>query len=161
MDFKPENDGFDHINVYSKSRSKLGRMLSNFAHTPITIGENTFESIESWWYWMKMNNINKSALFPTFTEEQLSEVKAKIGKEAKEYFRSLYKNDSSPFNPTKEELKGAYLQKLVEHPEVEKMLFNNNLPIAHYYMMFNKKVSADSTMWTAQLWEEIKSDHKF
>jgi predicted NAD-dependent protein-ADP-ribosyltransferase YbiA (DUF1768 family) len=158
MEFKPEDDGFDHINVYSKSKSKLGRSLSNFAHTPITLGDETFESVESWWYWMKMNNINKSSLFPVFTPEQIAEVKIKIGKEAKLYFRGLFKEDSTPFNPEKSELKEAYLQKLVEHPEIEKALFANKLPIAHYYMMFKKKVNADSTAWTANLWQEIKNE---
>jgi len=158
MDFKPEYDGFDHVNVYSKSKSKLGRMLSNFAHTPITIDENRFESIESWWYWSKMNNINNSHLFQFFTEEQISSVKTKIGNEAKEFFRSLFKGDSSKFSPNKDQLKKAYLQKLTEHPEIEKLLFENKLPLAHYYMMFDRKISAESTMWTAKLWEEIKED---
>lgn len=160
MEFLPQTDGFDHINVYSKSRSKLGRMLSNFAHTPIKIREDHFESIESWWYYKKMNNINASALFPIFTLEQLSEIKKKIGKDAKEFFRSLYKYDSESYSPTKEELKEAYLQKLIEHPHIEKALFENKLPIAHYYMMFDKKISADSTLWTAQLWEEIRSENQ-
>lgn len=158
IDFKPENDGVDHINVYSKSRSKLGRMLSNFAHTPFTLEENRFESIESWWYWSKMNNINKSVLFPIFNEEQLYEIKTLIGKEAKDYFRLLYKGDSHEFNPESFELRIAYLRKLEEHPEIKKMLMDNDLPIAHYYMMFDKKISAESYLWTAKLWEEIKLD---
>ena len=159
MEFKPENDGFDHINVYSKSRSKLGRMLSNFAHTPFTLKDIKFESMESWWYWTKMNNINKAVLFPEFSQEQLDEIRTLIGKEAKEYFRSIHKGDTSEFSPDKSELKEAYLQKLAEHPEIEKMLFENKLPIDHYYMMFNKRVNADSSMWTAKLWEEIKNEN--
>ena len=159
IDFNPEGDGFNHINVYSKSRSKLGRMLSNFAHTPFTLKDNKFESVESWWYWSKMNNINKSVLFPEFSQGQLDEIRTLIGKEAKEYFRSIHKGDTTEFSPDKSELKEAYLQKLLEHPEIEKMLFDNKLPIAHYYMMFNKKVSADSTLWTAKLWEEIKNEN--
>ena len=158
-ELKPEYDGINHVNVFSKSRSKLGRMLSNFAHTPFTLGENKFESVESWWYWTKMNNINKSVLFPVFTPEHLSEIKTKIGKYAKDYFRELHKDDSSSYSPTKEELKEAYLQKLIEHPDIEKMLFENTLPIAHYYVMFDKKVNADSTLWTAKLWEEIKAEN--
>ena len=154
-DFKPENDGIDHINVFSKSRSKLGRMLSNFAHTPFTLDGVKFESVESWWYWMKMNNINKSVLFPAFSDEQLDNIKSLIGKEAKTYFRELYKDDSSSFSPEPAQLKRAYLQKIEEHPEVKKALLENTLPIDHYYMMFDKKVSAESTMWTAKIWEEI------
>ena len=158
MEFLPNTDGIDHINVFSKSRSKLGRMLSNFAHTPVTINDDKFESVESWWYWTKMNNINSASLFPIFTPEQLEEIKTKIGKDAKMQFRELFKEDSDSFSPTKEELKVVYLQKLLEHPEVEKTLMENKLPLTHYYMMFDKKVNADSTLWTALLWEEIKAE---
>jgi hypothetical protein len=156
MDFKRDKDGIDHVNVFSKSKTKLGRMLSNFAHTPITLDNNTFQSIESWWYWTKMNNINTSLLFPFFTEDQITEIKNKIGKDAKSYFRELFSDDSSSFNPTKDDLKLAYEQKLLEHPDIEKMLLENELPIAHYYMMFDKQINADSTLWTAKLWEEIR-----
>ena len=158
MDFLPENDGLDHINVYSKSRSKLGRMLSNFAHTPITINEIRFESVESWWYWKKMNNINNSSLFPLFIQFQLLKIRTLVGKYAKAYFRENYKEDSKQFNPSRQELKETYLQKLIEHPEIKKILIENTLPIDHYYMMFDKKISAESTMWTAKLWEEIKKE---
>jgi predicted NAD-dependent protein-ADP-ribosyltransferase YbiA (DUF1768 family) len=155
MEFKPENDGIDHINVFSKSRSKLGRMLSNFAHTPFTLDGNKFESVESWWYWTKMNNINKSVLFPIFSDEQLDTIRFLIGKDAKSYFRELHKADSSSFSPEPFELKRTYLQKLEENPDVKKELMENKLPIDHYYMMFDKKISAASSMWTAKLWEEI------
>lgn len=155
-EFKIQDDGKTHINVFSKSRSVLGRLLSNFAHTPIEIEGVRFESIESWWYWVKMNNINNSGLFPIFADEQLDAVKTKIGIEAKEYFRSLYKHDTSSFNPTKDQLKEVYKLKLEAHPNIKEMLMNNNLPIDHYYVMFDKKVSAENTLWTAKLWEEIK-----
>lgn len=32
--YTPDNDGITHINLYSKSRTVLGRQLSNFAHSP-------------------------------------------------------------------------------------------------------------------------------
>jgi predicted NAD-dependent protein-ADP-ribosyltransferase YbiA (DUF1768 family) len=153
-EFVPNTDGVNHINVYSKSRSRLGRLLSNFAHTPITLDGDKFESIESWWYWKKMVKINESQLFPVFTEQHLFDIKGKVGKEAKDYFRSLFEDESYMFNPLKEELLEAYKQKLTEHPEIKEMLLGNKLPIAHYYMMFDKQISADSSLWTAKLWEE-------
>lgn len=154
--FTQEYDGITHVNVYSKSRSPLGRLLSNFAYTPVTIDGLLFESIESWWYWTKMNKINEGSLFPLFTPEQLDEIRVKIGADAKEFFRSLYKEDSSEFSPKKEELKMAYLSKLEHHPHIKEMLLKNTLPLAHYYMMWDKQIDADSTLWTAQLWEEIR-----
>lgn len=157
-EFEVNEDGITHINVFSKSRSKLGRMLSNFANTSVTTETDKFITVESWWYWMKMKNINESCLVPLFTDEQLSEIKEKAGKDAKDYFRALYKTDSSEYSPTKAQLKVTYKLKLEQHPEVKELLLKNTLPLAHYYMMFNKKVSADSTLWTALLWDEIKNE---
>lgn len=56
--FDPSTDGVDHINVYSRARTKAGKLLSNFAHTPIDLsGEDLpygingpFASIEALWY---------------------------------------------------------------------------------------------------------------
>lgn len=33
----PLEDGITHINVYSKGATELGRLLTNFAHTPLHI----------------------------------------------------------------------------------------------------------------------------
>lgn len=151
-------DGFDYINVYSQSDTTLGRLLSNFAHTKISVGGVVFESVESWWYWMKMVNINKNVLVPLFTDEQLSEIKKQPGKLAKDYFRKLYKDNSFEFNPNKDELKKIYILKLEQHPYIKEMLFKNNLPFEHYYVMGDKKVEAKDFLWTATLWEEIKKE---
>jgi predicted NAD-dependent protein-ADP-ribosyltransferase YbiA (DUF1768 family) len=156
--YKAEYDGITHINVYSKSKSPLGRLISNFAYTPVTIDSLLFESIESWWYWTKMKRINEASLFSLFSQEQLDEIRIKVGADAKEYFRAYFKDDSSSYSPTKEELKKAYLAKLDHHPNIKDLLLKNHLPLAHYYMMWDKQVNADSTLWTAQLWEEIKKE---
>lgn len=50
---KPENDGVDHINVYSKGKTNLGRMLTNFYRHPVKIGEyGVFYTLEGFWYWL-------------------------------------------------------------------------------------------------------------
>lgn len=52
--FDPAMDGVDHINVYSRGRTGLGRVLTNFAHTPFTVPEHgTFASVEGYWYWLQ------------------------------------------------------------------------------------------------------------
>lgn len=158
IDYKPLEDGITHVNVYSKSRCLLGRLLSNFAHTPIESGGIKFESIESWWYYTKMVNINSNSLFPIFTDEQMESVSKSIGKEAKKIFRDLYKEDSVTYNPTKDEVKEAYILKAESNENVKKLLLENNLPFSHYYMMFDKKVNADDYLWTAELWNEVKEE---
>ena len=49
------DDGVTHINVYSKGTTALGRALSNFAHIPFMVVPNgRFESIEAYWYWLRV-----------------------------------------------------------------------------------------------------------
>lgn len=49
-------DGITHINTYSKGKTELGRMLSNFAKCPITTDDGNFMSVEGYWYWMSIDN---------------------------------------------------------------------------------------------------------
>lgn len=155
---KSIDDGKTHINVYSKGRTELGRLLSNFAHTPITIGDDVFQSVESWWYWKKLMNMNHCVGI-SVDKFILNRIKNKIGAEAKYYFRELYQSNSSEYNPTEEELKDVYIIKLEQHPRIKDMLLNNNLPLAHYYIMNDVKVHTN-TEWTALLWCEIYEDLK-
>lgn len=158
IDYNPQGDGVTHVNVYSKSRCLLGKLLSNFAATQIEKDGLKFASIESWWYWTKANNINSISLFSQFSEEQLELLRENIGNEAKSLFRKIYKEDSSTFNPTPDELKGVYKLKLEAHPNIKELLLKNELPLTHYYMMFDKKISADEFLWTVNLWDEIKQE---
>jgi hypothetical protein len=50
----PENDGVDHINVYSKGLTQLGRDLSNFAPIGFTHPKyGNFASMEAFYQWVK------------------------------------------------------------------------------------------------------------
>ncbi len=157
-EYNQNTDGINHINVYSKGKTELGRLLSNFAETMIKTKKGDFHSVESWWYWIKMNNINSSCLVPLFDEKQIHAIRHRPGKSAKDYFRFLYKQDSVVNNPSKEQLKEIYKLKLEQHPRIKKLLLKNTLPLTHYYIMFEKKISADEYLWTVQLWEEIKNE---
>lgn len=51
--FEPNNDGIDHVNIYSQGKTELGNWLSNFSYSPINIPEHgLFKSIEGYWYWL-------------------------------------------------------------------------------------------------------------
>jgi len=55
----PENDGKDHINIYSKGKTELGKMLSNFEKYPIHTKDGDFMSVEGYWYWMSIKPCNE------------------------------------------------------------------------------------------------------
>ena len=48
----PNLDGITHINVYSGSKTELGRMLSNFCREEIYTKDGRFMSVEAYWFWL-------------------------------------------------------------------------------------------------------------
>jgi hypothetical protein len=141
MNYLPQQDGKTHINVYSRSKSKLGRLLSNFAHTPFYHPEHgLFASVEGFWYWLMTG------------DEVLRELH---GVKAKFYGRDLFR---TRLEPTREELKVAYLSKLNYNRELKKLLLENELPLAYYYVYGPKVHVPEAYQWTITLWEEIRKE---
>lgn len=142
--YDPKEDGITHINVYSKGKTELGRLLSNFAHTPFTLQWNekvqlSFQSVEGYWYWLLTGDAKLFELY---------------GFKAKQYGKSKWNKKTEPV--TKEQLSLAYWQKLKEHPRIWNMLRYNELPLVHYYVFAGKVVVPKEFQWTAELWNEIK-----
>lgn len=51
--YNPVDEGVTHINIYSKAKTELGLLSTNFARTPIDHPEfGHFESLEGLWYWL-------------------------------------------------------------------------------------------------------------
>jgi uracil-DNA glycosylase len=136
-------DGEDYINVFSKGKTELGKLLSNFAHTPFTYKGKHFESVEGYWYY-KVSGGDKKFFFL-------------FGLDAKE--RGKYISTRSPA-PTKEELKEVYLAKLDRNPQVKTLLLESTLPFTHYYDYGGRRVVVDKYLWTADLWREIRDELK-
>ncbi len=135
----PENDGITHINVYSKGKTKLGRLLSNFAHTPFDLNGLHFESVESFWY---------------FTITGKDSIRNLIGFKAKQEGKTSKLIRGAP---TVDELREAYKAKLRFNPFIKDLLSKNTLPFLHYYVYFGKVVVPEKFVWTAKLWEDWSS----
>jgi len=137
----PNNiDGIDHINVYSKGVTELGRLLSNFAYTPFTGGPHTFASVEGWWQWY-------------CTGKQHYDLKTLYGIRAK----SAGKQYTRTQTPTKEVLFKVYCCKIECNPEIRTMLIQSTLPFTHYYN-YGGKIVHTQWEWTGSLWNEVR-DH--
>lgn len=114
----PNKDGIDHINVYSKGKTQLGRLLSNFANTPFkhpVYGE--FESVEGFWYWLK-------------TGKQWDCLRFLSGWDAKEIGSDLKAVYIDNFDDI---VKTAIFCKITQNKEIQKLLIANSLPLEHYY----------------------------
>jgi hypothetical protein len=53
-----KQDGINHINIYSKGKTELGRLLTNFARTPIETPFGHFESGEGYWFWLRASKLS-------------------------------------------------------------------------------------------------------
>ena len=144
--FVPINDGIDHINIYSKGKTELGQLLSNFAYTPIIHPEyGNFNSIEGFWYWLKTGKIHE-------------ELRMLSGIRAKKLGQQFTKVEVSNFNS---EIKNMMMLKLEQHPKIFKKLTDSVLPLTHYYY-FGLDSSPKITYlpqykWITDYWEQLRN----
>jgi hypothetical protein len=121
-------DGITHINVYSKGKLKIGRWLSNFSYTPISLDDGDFNSIEGYWYWLFSGDDRFKILSGHDAKTLGKEVVSKEQKIIDESF--------------KEKIKKAIDIKLKKYLDKSETLCNYNLPLCHYYDYKGKRVDA-------------------
>lgn len=124
MVIHPLNDGIDHINMYTKGKTELGRLLTNLAHTPFDLPEGHFESVEAYWYWL-------------LCDKKVDELKSLHSFKAKEFGKKLKKEGflvkSSSDSDFQDKIKYAIRQKLKQNPHILVKLLQTTLPLKHYY----------------------------
>jgi hypothetical protein len=116
--YTPDKDGIDHINLYSKSRTVLGRQLSNFAHSPFKHPEyGEFASVEAFYYWLS-------------TGKSHDHLRSLYGIHAKTAGQELEKVICTNFE---NEIVQAIRLKIKQNPMLAQVLAESTLPLAHYY----------------------------
>lgn len=131
IDYLPEEDGKTHINVYSKGKTELGRLLSNFGHTPFDHPEyGHFSSIEGFWYWLSTGKKTEDLRF-------LFGYKAKqagllIRQQVEKY------GEFKEIDNFKAEIKKAMILKVEQNARLCQLLRNSSLPLTHYYVWGNE-----------------------
>lgn len=129
MTTNPKHDGITHVNIYSKGKTDLGRFLTNFAHTPITLAEGTFASIEAYWYWLGL---------PDYASKR-KELTRLYGFKAKQMGQKLRKKYPTVILPDfQERIRTAIRTKLLTHTDWQTSPYVN-LPLEHYYA-YNGKI---------------------
>jgi predicted NAD-dependent protein-ADP-ribosyltransferase YbiA (DUF1768 family) len=118
----PDTEGIDHINAYSKSRTELGRLLSNFAHTPFTCKDGQFASIEAYWYWLV-----------ACTHPSREELRPLWGFRAKQFGRKLACGNYRDDEEFQQKIHKACWRKILSHQQLKELLQESSLPIVHYY----------------------------
>lgn len=129
--YNPEDDGITHINAYSRGKTELGRLLSNFALTPFKIPNyGRFASVEGFWYWLALGQTH-------------NELRSLYGYAAKQTGRAIYAFLTKP--PTvntrddwfKEQITFAIAAKVLQNQRLKMLLAASELPIVHYYVWEN------------------------
>lgn len=146
----PSKDGTNHINVYSKANTKLGRDLSNFSFSPFVHPEDgEFKSVEGYWYWLGCK------------EEKLRKV---WGYAAKRIGRECGAPDWMSGEDFKRKIKLALRAKISQNPKLSKEFQLSTLPLTHYYYygsMDNCKViTVSEGQWIIDELEAIRNELK-
>lgn len=146
MMIDPEQDGVSHINIYSKGKTDLGRLLTNFAKTPFEHPRyGHFKSMEGYWYWIKSGK----------TRDQMRRF---YGFYAKDIGRSLPVVHNPNF---KEDILEGIRAKLESSPELQTLLISSgDMPLVHYYNYGGKVVMPKDNQWQIDEWIRLRSIYR-
>ena len=161
QEFTPATDGIDHINIYSKSRSELGRLLSNFALVPFVCADGRFNSVEGYWYWLLCNLQPDAA-----SDHRVDSLRALHGFQAKELGRAILGKDRQWRSP---EVQSAFETKIFDalvaktevSTRIRDLLQESPLPFAHYYAYGDDKkgykcIRSEGGDWLCRDWDLIR-----
>lgn len=124
MNYGPKTDGIDHINLYTRGKTRLGRLATNLAELHVahpTYGR--FRTAEGLWYYLKTGKCHE-------------ELRAMSGFEAKRHGRTLPSVWNKDFRA---EFEIGLREKVLCNKELYELFIESTLPFAHYYVYESKK----------------------
>ena len=114
----PELDGIRHVNIYSQSRSQLGRWLSNFSRAPFVLPEyGMFDSMEGFYFYAATGFCNEALR----TESGFNAKKAGV------------KFERVHLDNFMEIIESGIRAKIRCNGNIMEALRESTLPLAHYY----------------------------
>lgn len=144
--FSASDDSITHINIYTKGKSELGRMLSHFTYSPFTHPYfGPFDCMEGFWYFMR--NGKKD-----------DELRYLIGMRAKLKGRQ---GRSQWYPEFKQDILAANYCKVMQHERIKEALIESTLPFDHYYLFGNNGgeiiIKPRDCDWLIDGWEEMRT----
>ena len=114
----PQREGIDHINIYTRSSTRLGKLASNMGPVSFVHPDHGyFKTMEHFWYWLG-----------TGKTESLREIENPFN--VKAAGKTLPKVFVENFP---EQIETAIRLKVAQSEELTRLLKENTLPFAHYY----------------------------
>lgn len=119
---RPDTDGINHINIYSKGKTELGKFLSHFHGHYIETEDGGFECLEGYWYWL---------YFRDDVFQIMDGLAAKL--HAHELGKRRFRGDISPEEHMAKILRATTIKLDTAPAEIRTQLINNKLPFIHAY----------------------------
>ena len=142
----PDLDGVNHINIYSKGVTALGRWLSNFTYEPIEIPVfGRFASVEAYWYWLGARDDDLRPLH---------------GYPAKQLGQRLPRVEILPAEDFQDFIREAMRLKLRANRLKAGEFIDSDLPFAHYYYYGTKVHMLPKYQWIVDEWERLREKGK-
>jgi hypothetical protein len=148
LNFKPEDDGITHINVYSKGKTELGRFLSNFADCNVMTEDGPFRTIEGYWYWLSVSK----------EDPWRDKLRLTSGWDSKKLGRELRGNDWLKTQSFKDKIRKAIFIKIVSNQAMLEQFVVTKLPFTHYYIYGNKIMDVPEAGWIMEFIEWLRAD---
>lgn len=139
MKYFPHEDGITHINIYTRGKTELGRMLSNLYDCEFNVPRyGNFKSLEGFWYFY-------------LTGATDDHFKTLGGFAAKQYGRKfaamrIDEEATGPVGWQREVILDAIRCKLRQNRNILRLLAESTLPFAHYYVPKGKEWLAQSNI---------------
>jgi len=152
-------DGIDHINIYSKGKTQLGKMLSNMYELSFTHPiYGKFPSVESFWYFNKFRRMNVG-------DQILFEFRKLSGFEAKKRARQLDPeiDNGDKFNGQsryfKQEIQKGLRLKVIQNDALKRSFVLSKLPFKHYYVFFEENdYEPEEYQWIPKYFESLRDE---
>lgn len=148
--YEPNNDGIDHINVYSKAKTALGIFLSNFTQFDLETEDGDFASVEGYWYWLSV---------PADASRR-EELRRLWGWEAKKIGRQI-RGDVDYSADTDLEFQrkiSAAVRYKIDNSRFKNEFLHSTLPFAHYYVYSGQASSSAQGMWILAFLESYRNN---
>ncbi len=169
MILDPRNDGVDHINVYSKGVTELGKMLTNFSKHRFMVHGYEFDSLEAWWYWELLREAgvidrwNNGELAPDASSDLLM-LRWTYGTNAKRIGTKLVAGYIGQRGAPSAEFRKRYAEAAAVRLQTDlrliRLLRESKLPLVHYYWYGRadklKVVQDLKHQWVLEIWTEFR-----
>lgn len=146
--YDPDQDGITHINIYSRARTELGRLLSNFSYSPFSFEPyGNFSSGEGFWYWY-------------LTGQQHDSLRNLAGVQAKKEGQKFRDDRLDVLGLSDEDLEvmnRMLVHKVAYNPKIAELLIASTLPFCHYYNYDGRVIMLPEFDWLSAGYEDIRT----